>query len=60
VATLFVGLGFWIEADRQFMAFFVGMGVMMMLGAAFSFLNGRKMAKLSAGDAAPSFSKRPS
>lgn len=46
-AALFIALGLLIRDDFRFTAFFIGMGVVMLLGSAFAFLNSRKIARLS-------------
>jgi hypothetical protein len=54
IAAVFIGLGLLIRDDFRFMAFFIGMGVVMLLGSAFAFLNSRKIARLSDGNPAGS------
>ena len=46
-AAVFIALGLVIRDDFRFMAFFIGMGVVMLLGSAFAFLSSRKIAQLS-------------
>ena len=46
-AAVFIALGLLIRDDFRFMAFFIGMGVVMLLGSAFAFLSSRKIARLS-------------
>lgn len=46
-AAVFIASGLIIRADFQFMAFLIGMGVLMLLASVFAFLNSRKIARLS-------------
>jgi hypothetical protein len=56
-AAIFITLGLWIRDDFRFMAFFIGMGVLMLLGSIFAFLNSRKIARLTNGNTAVSHPK---
>ena len=56
-AAIFIASGLWIKADVPFMAFLIGMGVLMLLAGAFSFLNSRRIARLSDANPAGSLPK---